>query len=209
MRGSYNNTNETNYKYILSWTEGYGDKRLGWTFGSERFKSEQCPETRCFFTSNRSLFGKGSVNLFDAILFHQRSFSWQDAPNPKLRRKEQYYVHWMMESPAHLHYDLTSLKKLSNYFNWSMSYRRDAKFSTPYGKITQVNTFYGNEKEIAFDFKIKEVPKGKDLDELINTFGENNKHLANKSGNSSIAAWFVSNCDSKSKREQFVEDLKR
>ena len=126
------------YKYILTWSEAYGDKLYGWTFGSHQFLSEGCSESRCFFTSNRSLLGRNAVHKFDSILFHQRSFTWKDAPNQRFRRKEQRYIHWMMESPAHLHYDATSLTNLSNFFNWSMSYRMDAKFPTPYGKFHQV-----------------------------------------------------------------------
>ena len=126
------------YKYILTWSEAYGDKLYGWSFGSSRFVSEGCSESRCFFTSNRSLLGRNAIHEFDAILFHQRSFTWKDAPSQKMRRKEQNYVHWMMESPAHLHYDVTNLRNLSNFFNWSMSYRTDARFPTPYGKFFQV-----------------------------------------------------------------------
>ena len=129
------------YKYILTWSEAYGDKLYGWTEGTQRFLSEKCPEYRCFHTSNRSLLGKNAVHKFDSILFHQRSFTWKDAPSQKLRRQNQRYVHWMMESPAHLHYDVTSLKNLSNFFNWSMSYRRDADFPTPYGQFYQVSIY--------------------------------------------------------------------
>ena len=91
---------KTDYKYILTWSEAYGDKLYGWSFGSSRFVSEGCAESRCFFTSNRSRLGRNSVHKFDAILFHQRSFTWKDAPSQKWRRKEQLYVHWMMESPV-------------------------------------------------------------------------------------------------------------
>ena len=126
------------YKYILTWSMGNGDKLYGWSFGSSRFVSEGCAESRCFFTSNRSLLGRNAVHQFDAILFHQRSFTWKDPPSQKLRRNEQHYIHWMMESPAHLQYDVTNLRNLSNFFNWSMSYRADARFPTPYGQFHQV-----------------------------------------------------------------------
>ena len=131
-------SNTTKYKYILTWSEAYGDLTYGWSFGSDKFFSEGCPEFRCFLTSRRNFLGPNSIHKFDAILFHQRSFTWKDAPNQRLRRKYQRYVHWMMESPAHLHYDITSLRNLSNFFNWSMSYRTDAKFPTPYGTFQQV-----------------------------------------------------------------------
>ena len=47
---------------------------------------------------------------------------------------------------------------------------------------------------------------------MIKTFGEANKHLANKvneKNTSAVAAWFVSNCESKSGRENFVKRLQK
>ena len=47
---------------------------------------------------------------------------------------------------------------------------------------------------------------------VIQQFGEENKHLAVKEGknaNSGLAAWFVSNCNTYSGREDFVEKLKK
>ena len=108
----------------------------GFDFGPEKFVEAGCSVSKCFVTSNRSLLT--SVSDFDAIMFHQRSFSWKDAPNPEERRPSQRYVHWMMESPAHLKYDKVPLSELSNYFNWSMSYRTDSTFPSPYGSFEKV-----------------------------------------------------------------------
>ena len=47
---------------------------------------------------------------------------------------------------------------------------------------------------------------------VIQQFGEENKDLAVKEGknaNSGLAAWFVSNCNTYSGREDFVEKLKK
>ena len=108
-------------KYILTWCDAWGSKMYGFDFGPEKFVEAGCSVSKCFVTSNRSLLI--SVADFDAIMFHQRSFSWKDAPNPEERRPSQRYIHWMMESPAHLKYDKVTLSGLSTYFNWSMSYR--------------------------------------------------------------------------------------
>ena len=51
---------------------------------------------------------------FDAIMFHQRSFMLGDIPDPSKRRTDQRYIHWMFESPAHLHYDSTPISKGSH-----------------------------------------------------------------------------------------------
>ena len=55
---------KTDYKYILTWSEAYGDKLYGWSSGYARFLSEGCSESRCFLTSNRSLLGKNAVHKF-------------------------------------------------------------------------------------------------------------------------------------------------
>ena len=47
---------------------------------------------------------------------------------------------------------------------------------------------------------------------VIQQFGDENKHLAVKGGKnakSGVAAWFVSNCNTYSGREDFVEKLKK
>ena len=127
---------QIDYKYILTWCEAYGGQTYGWAYGADKFKEAECPESRCFLTSNRTLLS--SISQFDAIMFHQRSFSWRDAPRAAERRPEQRYVHWMFESPAHLNYDVVPLSELSNFFNWSMSYRLDSTFSSPYGSFENV-----------------------------------------------------------------------
>ena len=131
------------YKYILTWCEAYGGLTYGWEFGPTKFADAGCEESRCILTSNRSLLG--SVSMFDAIMFHQRSFSWKGAPLARERRPSQRYVHWMFESPAHLHYDIVPLNQLSNYFNWSMSYRLDSTFPAPYGSYQNVSRTFMSE----------------------------------------------------------------
>ena len=109
------------------------------------------------------------------------------------RTLNQAYILWEIESPAYLlgfepsHYE--------NFFNWTMTYRQDSTVSIPYGRLR----------------KIKEHPQeGEQLEKLIEQFGENNKPLAEKKGNSLVrVAWMVSNCLTKSNREGYVEALKK
>ncbi len=44
----------------------------------------------------------------------------------------------MMESPAHIQYDATSLRTMGSFFNWTMTYRMDSTFPVPYGGFYQV-----------------------------------------------------------------------
>ena len=78
-----------------------------------------------------------------------------------------------MESAQYLYTDISTM---NNFFNWTMTYRRDSDFYRPYGRIV----------------KIKPHPEGAELEEYIKTFGKENKHLAR--GKEKHAAWFVSHC---------------
>ena len=89
-----------------------------------------------------------SVDQFHAILFHQRSLTLKDKPSR--RRPEQRYVHWSFESPVHTFYDLTDLKDLNNFFNWSMTYRLDSDFPVPYGEIQLVQHQTKSERDDHF-----------------------------------------------------------
>ena len=173
-------------KTILMWNLAYGTKEYDIGFGREPFYKYQCPETRCFSTSNRSYLK--NVDDFDAILFHQRSFEFDDLP---LKRKpHQRYIHWMQESAQYLYMDI---HKLDGIFNWTMTYRRDSDFYLPYGRF----------------HKIKSHPQGKELERYIKDFGWKNRHLAGDSRNKNRtilhAAWFVSHCATIARREKFVK----
>ena len=93
------------------------------------------------------------MEKFAAILFHQRSVTLKDLP--RKRDPRQYYVHWSLESPVHTFYDLTDLKLLQNFFNLTMTYRRDSDISLPYGSIEQVKhhhvSLVGNISLFRFD----------------------------------------------------------
>ena len=65
---------DPNTKYILAWCDLFGSFKYRWEFGGEKFLQADCPESRCYLTSDRNLLG--SVADFDAILFHQVSCDW-------------------------------------------------------------------------------------------------------------------------------------
>ena len=86
----------------------------------------------------------------DAILFHQRSFDFNDLP--KKRKPNQRYIHWIIESAQYLYMDI---HKLNGIFNWTMTYRQDSDFYLPYGRF----------------HKIKNHPEGEELKKYIKEFG--------------------------------------
>lgn len=99
----------------------------------------------------------------------------------------------MFESPAWSdNYDRTKPDKLNNFFNWSMSYRLDSRFPTPYGQLVQNS----------------EHPQGVELDAYIEKFSQENLKFAEKPLFKADAAAFISNCYTKSDRDGVVKKLK-
>ena len=144
---------------------------------------------RCYTTADRSALK--SIGDFDAIVMNQRGIRWFDMPKQSERRPNQYYIMWAYESPS---YPGMDIHQLDNYFNWTMTYRRDSDFPFPYGRVVQTK---------------KHPPLGSpELAKIIDQFGKNNVHLArNRTGTK--AAWFVSNCATHSKRERLVKELQK
>jgi len=169
-------------KYILHWNDFFGD----YTYGLEAdgrgpFLENDCPESRCYVTSNRSLL---PVEDYAAVVFHGRSL--EEADLPLSRSTRQRYIYFTLESPINTKENISSFV---DFFNWTASYRTDSDIYKPYGKILQ----------------IKEFDKDDKLDAYITEYGKKNTELAG--GKRGVAAWFVSNCETASKREDFVQEL--
>ena len=98
---------------------------------------------------------------------------------PFRRSLEQRYIYFLLESPAHDHLDYT---RFSGFFNWTMTYRRDSDVFAPYGNFRQLSkpTSVAHIVE-----KMRALPKSK------------------------LVAWVVSNCVTASKREEYVNELKK
>lgn len=96
-----------------------------------------------------------------------------------LRSPEQKYVFNMWESPYHTHADLNNLAQ-QNFFNLTMTYRLDSDIYSPYGRFYKLN---------------KPVPEREIMSAV--------------SGKTRLAAQFVTNCNTPSKREQLVAELQK
>ena len=55
-------------------------------------------------------------------------------PKKSQRTPKQYYIHWVAESAQYLYMDI---HQLDNYFNWTMTYKRNSDFPLPYGRLWQ------------------------------------------------------------------------
>ena len=75
-----------------------------------------------------------------------------------------------------------------------------------------------NIRSLLIQYVVGSVPSGRELNKLIQDFGNTNKELAqkdtlknasSKAGAPAVAAWFVSNCNSRSGREDLVDQLQK
>lgn len=115
--------------------------------------------------------------------------------NDELRRKRsnhQKYVFASIESP---HYYPISDNSLDGYFNWTWTYKLDSDLR--WGYITIRNA----EGDIIGPNKIMHWMKRENMEPVSNEL------MAILVGKTKAAAWFVSNCDTISKRELFVSQL--
>ena len=84
---------------------------------------------------------------------------------------------------------------IDNYFNWTMTFKRNSDFYLPYGRLFQI--------------KPHPPPGSPELDQLIQEFGEKNKHFAHNRTKEATAAWFVSHCATQARREKFVKEMQK
>ncbi|CAL4076614.1 unnamed protein product [Meganyctiphanes norvegica] len=122
-----------------------------------------------------------AVQDFDAILFHFRGLTPKNLPH--IRSPFQRWIFWEIESSS---YVFQTPNKYNNMFNWTFTYKRNSDIVFTYGRM------YKKEKDISNNILDRE----EDLTKIIN-------------GKTKMAAWFVSNCRTKSRRERFVAKLQK
>lgn len=125
----------------------------------------------CVLTADRDFIHKA-----DGVLIHHRDIAW-DASNlpPLLRPPHQKWIWMNSESPS----NTARIPGLDDLFNISLSYRKDADISVPYGALVPVEHQY----EDSLDF----VPSEKDK----------------------VVCWIVSNYNPEHRRMQYYEQLRK
>lgn len=122
-------------KLILYWTSAA--KNYGIGIGKNAFSTAKCniDSSNCETTDNRTRLSES-----DAVIFSWSDFKVSDLPDPSTRKPNQRYILLMFEelnpnNPVFAKYS-------SNYFNWTMTRRRDSDIfiSKPYGAINRKTT---------------------------------------------------------------------
>ena len=133
----------------------------------------------CTLTTDRSHF-----NLASAIVFHLRDYDTSDIPvkysdNPK-------YVVLNLEAPCNTYPKSDSfMRSIEITMDWTMTYRTDSDLFIPYGTL---------------------IKRKKQSNEKIFNYEFNHTMFESKTKD---AAWFVSHCSTESKRENYVDELRK
>lgn len=177
--------------YILLWTTPHFTPALDAATGQEYFVNNKCRFQNCFATTNKTLLS--DLRDFDVILFNAMTTHAIPFALPPIRSPNQKYV-LMSNEPASV-YSLQSF--FNGFFNYTFTYKLDSDATWRFFLIK-------NKKgEIIGPTKNMHWMDVKDMKPI-------SKKIKRKLRNKKIAAaWFVSHCETKSQRENVVEDLIR
>lgn len=186
---------QTKMKYILLWTKsqiGHGNLFKFMDTGQRAFIRRRCAVNNCFVTSNRSFLN--NLKLFDAVLFHGPDLSYTVMRLPRKKNPRQIYVFVSMESSTY--YPMCN-GVYNEYFNWTWTYRLDSEVYYGYFIIKNKKGDIIGPKKVMHWLKAEEM---KSIDVKLK------KNLNSKK---ITAAWFVSNCNTASKREKIAKLLQQ
>ncbi|XP_024938992.1 alpha-(1,3)-fucosyltransferase fut-1-like [Cephus cinctus] len=180
-------------KTILYWNKMYVEQEKYFFFGhGDIFKG--CPVPHCYATNKRDYHE--SLTDFDAILFHGVEMVKGDIP--KVRSPNQRYVFFTWESAASRPINNHVFELTPNYYNWTMGFRMDSDIPRPYAVVRDRNTneiVAPSSKEVSWR-EPEDTFSDPELDNLVK---EKTK----------MAAWFVSHCNTISKRDALVAALRK
>ena len=178
-------------KTILYWNSFFGIRDFTFGFGQQPFIDAQCPTSTCYVTDNRTLF-----NQSDVVIFSIQNLNLLDLPTHRF--PHQRFVFYEMESPANTDSKPLLLERTRfGFFNWTMTYRLDSdivhrdSYGVTIPRRRKLPSMYPNPRHSGYPSIGR-----KDLSPYI-------------SGKKKLAAWFVSNCVTSSRREDYVKELSR
>ncbi len=124
-----------------------------------------------------------------------------DLPPPEWRLPTQHFVFLLYESPVHTDLELLRRPIFTNYFNTTMTYRRDSDIVDlhPYGRINCIDPSSSS----CLDFPLGNGTAVQEISPSRTVFSA----LPNLKNKKRSIAWFVSNCNTNSRRESMVKKL--
>lgn len=191
LHNRYYGEKKPGMKYILLWTNETNIPFVHMGQGRKGFIDRKCPHTNCVVYGNESHLG--SYTAFDVIVFAGPELvQIDDNMLPKKRLSYQKYAFASIESPEN--YPLC-YNNFESYFNWTWTYKLDSDVRWGYIVIrNSQNEIIGPKKDMHWISSFDMKPVNESYKEQLKS-----KRKA--------AAWFVSNCMTKSRREGFVMNL--
>ncbi|KAL4713493.1 hypothetical protein ACJJTC_010478 [Scirpophaga incertulas] len=177
----------TDYKYILKWTKAFSHySSLIYKNGQQVFLDNNCTFNNCYLTNNKGILM--DVTFFDAILFDVEN-NWDS--HPLERSQYQRFIFVATES-AHNFPICSNL--FEDYYNLTWTYKLDSDIKNTYLTITDKNgTVVGPKRDMQWIEADENIPE--DVKQKIKY-------------KKKAAAWFVSNCNAKSKRRIIADAIK-
>ena len=232
----YRRTNQT--KFIAFYSTTPRQNRyvgvLPGSSGEAPFIDAACPVQDCYYRTVRyEDRHRYNLSQFDAVLFHPLGEGADRAATSQVwRRPHQRFVLVHMESPLHNQnrYLQTTHFDDPHFFNWTMTYRWDSDIPRPYGwfqeqasqRLSTGRTGGGNRQEQDRSTSVVSstdtfYPRLREEGDWIpynaSAFRQSLPHrpkefhaLANRPGQ---VAWVVSNCNTHSHREEYVQELQK
>lgn len=176
-------------KYVLIWTSPRKNPLFAFGKGNDAFQKRMCLYQNCYITSNKQFM---NISRFDAILFHGPEMIKKDPKYylPTERSANQSYFFVSMESSQV--YKVPD-NRYDGIFNFTWTYKLNSDIKFPYMVIKDHEG-----KVIGPNQNIRWI----NIDDMLRINATIKAKLANKR---IAAAWFVSNCKSRSKREKIAK----
>ena len=192
LNDNYLNTSmHSKNKTILFWTPFYGTRKY-WKLFFHDTITGGCPVSNCRLTQDRQLLPQAH-----AVVFHLIDTDLGRLPDQRV--PGQIWVLFTLESPAYPLVRHHNLSRLNGLFNWTMTYRWDSDVPVPYGLILPRDPLSATVRLHALPEAVRRVlPKRPTLERRKRPWRKDR-----------LLAWMVSNCDTPSRREDYVTELRK
>jgi alpha-1,3-fucosyltransferase len=193
-----NVTKSRSMKIILMWNE--------WnSMMAEPFSKIQCPKNSCLFTSDMSM-----IHQSDVVVLHFDTLN----DFPVNRQAHQRFVFYHLESPVNTASVLMDDTRFRfDYFNWTMTYRRDSDIFLRdyYGSF--VSKVSANDSNREQRYKYYTTGKRNHSSNILEVTRDVTAEVSKKSfvelirRKSKMIMWLVGNCFTTIRREEYVRQL--
>ena len=185
-----------NLKAVQLLTERFHWKNWGFPEGLGEAPFKDCPEKRCYAFKN-SRFFQNPLERADGVILHVPNFFYMPSKNSYKRNKKQLWMFYTMEPQrrsfcSHL-YDIN---ELDDWFNLTATFKLNSDALMDYKEFSNWNTILYNRRYLNAFNDVKQKLN-------INTAISRKKYF----DKGSFIFWFVSNCETPSRRELYVNEL--